>query len=536
MREGRNQALEKPSDVVRVSGKREQSNDIPFLRTAQPCGPRPNLPDESSAIHSDHAHRQLHRPQSGILAPGALADSVIHVSTMDGMHPDSPAGPRGNSSLAAPSSAAQAYAYPSELAALVLRRWHDATIDKQINLPALPIATLARVLSVCYQATLLREEGRPVTFRLAVSEPEAFDPAAGPPSGLHRLVFSRPLPLDQHELRRLAPAAVFSRSLIGASVSGVSGQEIWGVIHSGPQWLQSVRGGRQTEQTIPPVLIVAATGPGRLLVSVGAVTLAELRNGTLSEREMDVFTSQWMLARFARLGTVQATAHLRPRERVEELSESIDSTFGPLLASHVLRRILATIRSAQHGGTLIVVPAARVPKLLSDGRHLRVKYRFNDDEPRRRVLTLVVAVMNELVRHGGQGAGWGSYQASDTRQLADMDEALFEVAHLIADLSHVDGAVVMTDLLEILGFGVEIAGELPEVSLVARARDLEGTEREWVRTDRVGTRHRSAYRLCQALHDTLALVVSQDGGLRFVRWHDDGVTYWEQVATGLWDV
>ena len=23
---------------------------------------------------------------------------------------------------------------------------------------------------------------------------------------------------------------------------------------------------------------------------------------------------------------------------------------------------------------------------------------------------------------------------------------------------------------------------------------------------------------------------------RFVRWHEDGVTYWEQVATGLWDV
>ena len=122
------------------------------------------------------------------------------------------------------------------------------------------------------------------------------------------------------------------------------------------------------------------------------------------------------------------------------------------------------------------------------------------------------------------------------RDLVDMDEALFEVAHLVAGLSYVDGTVLMTDCLEILGFGVEIAGELPEVLRVARAHDLEGTEREWVRTDRVGTRHRSAYRLCQAVHDALAVVVSQDGGLRFIRWHDDGVTYWEQVATGLWDV
>ena len=106
----------------------------------------------------------------------------------------------------------------------------------------------------------------------------------------------------------------------------------------------------------------------------------------------------------------------------------------------------------------------------------------------------------------------------------------------MADLARVDGTVIMTDCLEVLGFGVEIAGELPEVLRVARAHDLEGAAREWVRTDRVGTRHRSAYRLCQAVHDALALVVSQDGGLRFIRWHDEGVTYWEQVATGLWEV
>src|SRR5581483_1946994 len=125
----------------------------------------------------------------------------------------------------------------------------------------------------------------------------AFEPSVGPPGGLHRLVFTRPLPLDQHELRRLAPAVDFSRSLIGATASGEP--TIWGVIHSGPQWLQSVRGGRETEQTIPPVLIVAATGPGRLLVTAGAVTLAELRNGTLSGRAVDVFEAQWLHKRLS---------------------------------------------------------------------------------------------------------------------------------------------------------------------------------------------------------------------------------------------
>ena len=127
-------------------------------------------------------------------------------------------------------------------------------------------------------------------------------------------------------------------------------------------------------------------------------------------------------------------------------------------------------------------------------------------------------------------------QASEAKRLVEMDRALFDVAHLIADLTYVDGAVLMTDRLELLGFGVEISGGLPEVSTVARARDLPGTEREQVRTDRVGTRHRSAYRLCHALRDALVVVVSQDGGLRFVRWHHDAVTYWDQVATAPYEV
>jgi hypothetical protein len=246
-----------------------------------------------------------------------------------------------------------------------------------------------------------------------------------------------------------------------------------------------------------------------------------------------------MQERLAEIGRIQRVTHAHLREQIGERWADVHPTFGAVLAGHVLRRVLATIRAAQHGGTLIIVPAGRVPDLLSDGRYVRVKYRFTDEEPRRRILTLMIEIMSALSREGSADrttVGWSTYEASRERQLSDMDEALFEVAHAVADLTPVAGTVLKTDSLESIGFGVEISGQLPEVLEVARARDLEGSEREWVRTDRVGTRHRSAYRLCQAMHDALALVVSQDGSLRFVRWHDGGVTYWEQVATGLWEV
>jgi hypothetical protein len=313
---------------------------------------------------------------------------------------------------------------------------------------------------------------------------------------------------------------------------------VWDIIHSGPHWLQSVRGGRAREQDIPHVLIVAATGPGRLLVSIGAITLAELKGATLSGVEMDLFQSRWVQDRLGEMGRLHPTAPGQRGHRIDERRAEIDAEFAAVLAGHVLRRMVATVRAAQHGGTVIVIPRHRAVEVLSDGRHIRVKYGFTDKEPRRRIVTLVGAIMGVLTRFDSTGTtlGWDAYQAGAVGQLGELDEALFEVAHLLADLTHVDGTVLMTDSLEVLGFGVEIAGELPEVTRVARALDLEGREREWVRTDRVGTRHRSAYRLCQALHDALVLVVSQDGALRFIRWHIDGVAYWEQLATGPWEI
>ena len=82
----------------------------------------------------------------------------------------------------------------------------------------------------------------------------------------------------------------------------------------------------------------------------------------------------------------------------------------------------------------------------------------------------------------------------------------------------------------------EISGTLADVERVDRSLDLEGAQRATERTDRVGTRHRSVYRLCQRLHDAFAIVVSQDGGVRFVRWHAGAVTYFDQIATGPWEV
>jgi hypothetical protein len=137
-----------------------------------------------------------------VVRPGASAWSPAHLITAAAevgdvlrrgrgcwwtMNPDSPTQRKDSpwvENQAPRSPEAAGHAYPADLVDLVLRRWHEASATGHTKLIPPRATQLARVLSICYQATLLREEDRPVTFRLALSHPEAFEPAAGPPSGL----------------------------------------------------------------------------------------------------------------------------------------------------------------------------------------------------------------------------------------------------------------------------------------------------------------------------------------------------------------
>jgi hypothetical protein len=395
-----------------------------------------------------------------------------------------------------------------------------------------PPEAFEHLLSIAYQASLLQEEERPVRFRLFVGDPSRLPAGVGPPEGLHCLRFAEPRRYDEHEIRRLAPAAKFTRALIGVRL--VDGRfEIWGMLQSGPRWLQSARGGRPLPSPVPSdAVVVRAVGPGRLAVALGEVILAELRGGQLQSATMDVFESKWLSSRFVRLRTELVAEHegaMRGRG-----AAPLDPDVTRKVAQQMVKRLIATMRDAHHGGTLLLVPRERAPGLLADGGPIRLKYAFADEEPRRRYRTLILAVMSALAlsseREPKAGpVGWEVYRASSRPAIVSLDEAILEMSQLLAALAEVDGAVLLTDSFEVLGFGGEIVGALREIRSVRRALDLEGTATEEVPIDHVGTRHRSAYRFCAQEPSAIAIVVSHDGGVQFVANRDGETMYWDHV-------
>jgi len=436
------------------------------------------------------------------------------------------------------------HSYPKELVDFVYERWQDAAFvaricpgDHHFRLPERGV--LEQVLSTCYQASLLREEERPVMFRLIFRDAHLFSAEEGPPTGMHRLVFSKTRPFNEYELHRLAPAADFYRTLIGICVDPVEGAQIWGLLHSGTRWMHAVYGGRKTSPPLPVCLVVYVTGAGQLSVCVGDETIASLNAGQINCPTVDVFNSGWMAESLAAMHSETWSLHQAARSRAERPWANLEPDFGRYVGQQAIRRIISVIRNSHHGGLLVYLPAEMTEEILKENRYMTIKYQFLEYESRQRFRTLTLRIMNTLAeiygdpQHPGKLVGWQEYVTSKNDLIATLDEAIFDVAHFIAALSAVDGAVVITKRHELLGFGGVISGDLDSVGMVTHALDTEGIKSEPVLSEGVGTRHRAAYRLCQKLHEAIAIVISQDESVQIVKWHNGAVTYWDQVPTGV---
>jgi hypothetical protein len=201
----------------------------------------------------------------------------------------------------------------------------------------------------------------------------------------------------------------------------------------------------------------------------------------------------------------------------------------------MMKRVVSVLRDARHGGTVAFVPTESVGEPSGEHPYIDLRYWFADRRARRSFPDLVVDILNRLAQLYGTAdqqeprvVGWEEFEATADDEIATLDEALFDVANLIASLAAADGTVLMSKQNELLGFGGMISGRLPDVESVARALDLEGEKVAQEGTGSVGARHRSAYRLAGALPGSVAVVISQDGGVRWVCQKGGRVTYWEQ--------
>jgi len=445
--------------------------------------------------------------------------------------------PKEQSTAADPGHRAAEYSYPVDLARFVRDRWSHLQDVPGIGEPLPDATTLEHFFSACFQASLLCEEERPVTFRAILAAPGLFAADERPPEGLQRLELSRWLPFDPAELRRLSVAADAQRTLIGVWRGEAEGLRIWGLINSGTRWLRDVQGGRRAAAPLPLAPVVHVDAPGKLEAYRGCELIAKLQGGRLSGSRVDLFVSEWLPDEFSGFREALLDQHrvaaMRARARSGATWARLEPTLPRRVAERMMKRVISLLCAARHGGMIIFVPFEDDRDLCADEPYIDLKYRYAHGGSQRSFPDLVVDILNRLAEFHGHAdhrepVRWEEFEAATEDELVTLDEALFDTAHLIAGLASADGAVVMTKNHKLLGFGGMISLRLPAVRSIAKALDVEGNQVTEEDTEKVGTRHRSAYRLVAALPGAVAIVISQDGGVRFVAHRGGRVTYWEQ--------
>ena len=386
---------------------------------------------------------------------------------------------------------------------------------------------LKEVCDVLYASSLLKEEGRSVRARVIIAPPDAFAATEGPPDGTHAVRFTTPHTLTAHEIKRLSPAASFFHSVVAIWPDRDRGFRIWGILNTGPRWLNIVAGGRKPVGAEIRHPIIHVRDPGWLLFYNGYNLIAEWRGREFHGPRLDVFQSRLLNERFAehRLRLVKdLTEGCLPAA----LDTEAYADLSHLISLQFVKRIINLVRTSGHGGSMVILPDD--PEGLdAAARWIDCKYSAEPDVAGLRFRSLLQSIIRRVgqlcVEDSTVEDAWHVFRNSSDPELDRLEEAFFELARLFSDLMQVDGALVLDKRLCLIGFGGEIRVDR-NVLQVGRAHDLEGGDvTPWnVQSD--GTRHRSVYRLCSVEPEVIGFVISQDSHVRMIANVDDSVIFW----------
>jgi hypothetical protein len=152
-------------------------------------------------------------------------------------------------------------------------------------------------------------------------------------------------------------------------------------------------------------------------VSIGTEMIASLNNGKIGCPSFDLFSAPWFAESFASTRSELWEMHEAARGRAKKPWATLDPKFARFIAQQGTRRIISLIRNSRHGGMLVYLPTEMGRDISATNRHISLKYRFREEEPRQRFYTLILRIMNTFAElHGESGNSGKSGRLAGIRQ------------------------------------------------------------------------------------------------------------------------
>jgi sensor domain DACNV-containing protein len=274
-------------------------------------------------------------------------------------------------------------------------------------------------------------------------------------------IFERPLPVEASILTRISPAVERAGIHLGVWHDPDTGLHVWGAVRGIPRLCFVV-------EVAAPGLIVIKNHTGE--------TAGKFVNVAVLEGDLIKVVSQ------EGLGIPDSHSRLSSLLGLDSPASWVNSV-------NVLVQLAVSMRSHGHGGSLLVVPSE------SDS------WRDSIVPPVPYALSPPFSGLAHVARAEPEKA----------RRTIDA----------IAGLTAVDGALVMTDQYEVLGFGAKITRRRGsgQVEQIRMTEPIEGGPVALVHPEQLGgTRHLSAAQFVKDQPDAVALVASQDQRFTIFEW------------------
>jgi hypothetical protein len=325
--------------------------------------------------------------------------------------------------------------------------------------------TIEAIIDAAFWTSLRHEEGYVPRISLAFLAPE---------EALHPLIFERPLPLDPTILTRVAPAVERAGIHLGVSPYADGVLHVWG-----------------TTRTIPTLcFVLEVAAPGLLVIKHHrGPELGKFVNVAVLEGDQIKLIDE----------------HASSLPDCPELLSSLlgfDSPASWVDSVNILVQLAVSMRAHGRGGSLLLVAAEAA--VGSEG------WRESIVQPLPYAVSPPLSELAQLSR-----------ETPDHGRRKMWKEELRRAVDAIAGLTAVDGAAVLTNDFELLGFGAKISRRRgrARVERVTVTEPVQGIVAAVVHPEQLGgTRHLSAAQFIHDQHDALALVASQDGRFTVFAW------------------
>ena len=319
---------------------------------------------------------------------------------------------------------------------------------------------LIKICSTLLNASCIRDELRFASYRVCFLSGDsdyldAFVYA-------HKLTLEKPIPFSVDGLHKLAPALNPNMCYLCLDTSS-DPFLITGMIASYTSWEKMAIGEISDGNRMPMIPNIYVKSPGEIDGCFGEKSLVSYCFGRTVISRPDVFVKGYVAEE---LKSGSSVPH-------EELCQ-------------FMSRVLWNVDSYQHGGTILIVPSEEAcSKYVGIKFKLPCRYLFQEEKS--------LIDISETAR----------------------EKELSSYADFIAKLTTVDGAVLLTKNLDLIGFGVEILTDKmgkrePSMRFLKNDDEPDKTKR----FNDNGTRHRSGYRFAHEVEHSVVIICSQDGVMK----------------------